>query len=169
MTQLSEEITKQKTARIWNNALRYAMIPVYDTAKQTLEANSVSSGQFKDALYISVHRPTSRDRAAASFMGESYIGRVSVNNKRRESIIHERKYTTKKGKTITKKTVAFQKSNRPIALALEFGTAKMQSEPFLYDALMAHSVDIQQRLGRVLWLELSAGKYAKQAGFKFGG
>jgi HK97 gp10 family phage protein len=169
MDELSQEITKGKTARIWKNSMRYAFEPVKDTAKMIIEGRSRDTGQLANSLYMSVHKPTARDKRSGSYMGETYMARVSIRAAREESQHRTTTYTTKKGKTITKKYVAFHGSNRPVAMALEFGTAKMSAEPFFRSALEANIQRVQQRLASALWRELTYGKYAKDAGIDFTG
>ena len=166
---LSEEITKGKTARIWTNSLRYAMQPVKDTAKMLIDSKTHGSGQLANSLYLKVHKPQARDKASASYMGETYMARVGIRAKREGSEEGTSTYTTKKGKTVTRKFVKFHGSNRPVAMALEFGTAKMGAEPFFRAALESNIQKVQTRLAQALWTELTYGKYAKEAGKDFTG
>lgn len=175
MDELSQEITQGKTARIWGNALRYAMIPVKETAQQIVTARAFDSGQLANSLYIKVHKPQARDKASGSYMGETYMARVSVSSKRAESEIKTTMYTTKKGKNITREYIGFHKSNRPVSMAINFGTktelgdVHTPAQPFLRPALEANILKVQERLGRALWHELTSGKYAKEAGLDFAG
>jgi HK97 gp10 family phage protein len=169
MDELSQEITKGKTARIWKNSMRYAMQPVKDTAQMAIQAKSFDSGQLANSLYISVHKPAARDKQSGSYMGETYMARVSIKAAREESEHRSTTFTTKKGKSITKNYVTFHGSNKPVAMALEFGTAKMGAEPFFRSALESNLQKVQERLGRYLWTELTYGKYAKEAGKDFTG
>ena len=175
MNELSEEITKGKTARIWGNALRYAMIPVKETAQQIVTARAYDSGQLANSLYIKVHKPQARDKQSLSYQGEMYMARVSVKSARAESEIKSTTYTTKKGKVITRQYVGFHGSNRPVSMAINFGTktelgdVHTPAQPFLRPALEANILKVQQRLGQALWNELTFGKYAKEAGLDFTG
>lgn len=169
MDELSQEITKGKTARIWKNSMRYAFEPVKDTAKMLIDSKTHGTGQLANSLYVSVHKPTARDKRSGSYSGEMYMARVSIKSARQESEFNEKTYTTKTGKVITKKTAKSKGSNRPVAIALEFGTAKMGAEPFFRSALEANIQKVQQRLASALWRELTYGKYAKDAGIDFTG
>ena len=180
LDELSQEITKGKTARIWTNAMRYAMQPVKDTTKLLIDAKTDGTGQLQDAVYIRVHKPTARDKQSKSYMGELYMARVSISSKRAESEQATVTYKTKKGKEITKTYTKFRGSNRPIALAVEAGTprklaeselgsAKMAPRPFLRPALEQNAQRVQERLRDALWRELTYGKYAQDAGLDFTG
>lgn len=169
MEELSQEITKGKTARIWKNSMRYAMIPAKETAQNLIRSQSYDTGQLADALYISVHKPQVRDKRSASYRGEMYMARVSVSSKRAESTEGTSTYTTKKGKVITRKYTKFRGSNRPVAMAVEFGTAKVPARSFMRSAMSANIQSIQTRLAQSLWHELTYGKYAQEAGLSFAG
>lgn len=169
MDELSQEITKGKTARIWKTAMQYAMQPAKDTAKMMIDSQTNGTGQLADSLYIKVHKPTARDKRSASYMGETYMARVSIKTARKESEFDYKFYTTKKGAIRTKKTTKSQGSNKPVAAALEFGTAKMAAKPFLRSALTMNISIVQQRLASALRRELIYGKYAQEAGLDFTG
>ena len=169
MDELSQEITKGKTARVWKNAMRYAMIPAKETAESLLRSQSYDTGPLANSLYISVHKPSARDKRSASYMGETYMARVSVTSKRAESTEGTSTYTTKKGKVITRTYTKFRGSNRPVAMAVEFGTAKVPARSFMRSAMSANIQRIQTRLAQSLWHELTYGKYAKEAGKDFTG
>lgn len=169
MDELSQEITKGKTARIWTNSMRYAFIPVKETAQMLLQSKTHGTGTLADSLYISVHKPQARDKNSQSYFGETYMARVSVRSERPESKENVSIYTTKTGKVVERKYIAFRGSNRPVALAVEFGTAEVPARSFLRTALSANLEKVQQRLGDALWRELTYGKYAKEAGKDFTG
>lgn len=186
MDELSQEITVHKTRRIWNNAMRYAMIPAKETAQMLIksQAGIYATHQLENALYIATHRPTARDKRSSAYMGESYIARVSVTAKRDDSVEGISSYTTKKGKVMTRKYIKFHGSNRPVALAfefgtprrlaklaaqIEFGTPKLGARPFMRTAFSQNVQKIQERLARSLWHELTSGKYAEEAGLNFTG
>jgi HK97 gp10 family phage protein len=151
MDELSEEIGKAKTDRIWKKALEYAFEPVLQYA---IAHAPVDTGQLRDHLYIKAHRPTSRDKQAMSYRGESFMVRMTSGPKRAESVVHT--MITKKGK---------EKSlweNRPVALANEFGTARNPAQPFIRPALESNIQNVQDRLGKAIWYELEWGKWAKK-------
>ena len=168
MDDLSKEITTGRTARIWKNSMRYAMEPVKDTARILIQSQTKGTGTLADSLYIAVHKPTARDKRSGSYMGETYMARVGVTSKRPESKINTTVYATKKGQTKSKDYLA-GKTNRPVAIAVEFGTADVSSRPFLRPALTSNIQYIQNRLGDALWRELTFGKYAQEAGLNFAG
>jgi len=168
MDDLSKEISQGRTARIWKNAMRYAMQPVEDTARMLIQAQTRGTGTLADSLYIAVHKPTARDKRSGSYMGDTYIARVGVTAKRPESKMNTVVYSTKKGLTKSRDYLA-GKTNRPVAIAVEFGTADVSSRPFLRPALTNNLQQVQQRLGDALWRELTMGKYAKEAGLDFTG
>jgi HK97 gp10 family phage protein len=151
MDDLSQEIGKAKTDRIWRNAMEFAFEPVLQAAKASAP---VASGQLRDHLYIKAHRPTGRDKRALSYQGETFMVRVTSSPKREESVVNT--VITKKGK---ERQVW---SNRPVALAMEFGTAKNPAQPFLRPALESNIQNIQDRLGKAIWYEMEWGKYAKK-------
>ena len=184
MNELSEEISKAKTARIWNNAMRFAFEPVKETAEQIIKGitggSETSTGTLAKSLYIKTHRPTARDKQSRTYAGEQYMARVSITAKRDESEEAISVYKTKKGKLVTKKYIKFRGSNRPVAMAVEFGTlrrasrlefgsAKLGPRPFMRTALEQNIIRVQERLAGALWRELMYGKYTKEAGKDFTG
>jgi len=137
LTEVQEEFGRQKTAKMWNKIMLAAIEPTYKIAKSLVP---IESGQLKDHLYMTAHRPTSRDKTSSGFKGETFLARVSVSAKRAESVEHTS--FSKKGKEITKY------SNRPVALAIEFGTAsKPNGKPFLRPALSRSATDVIDKLG----------------------
>ena len=169
MEELSQEITKGKTARIWTNSMRYAFQPVKETSEMILRSQAFDTGTLADSLYIKVHKPQARDKQSASYMNEMYMARVSVRSLRPESEHGTSTFTTKKGKEITRKYVKFHGSNRPVAMAVEFGTAKVPARSFMRTAFEQNLQRVQQRLATALWRELTYGKYAQEAGKDFTG
>lgn len=151
MDELSEEIGKAKTDRIWRKALEFAFEPVLQAARAKVPVNT---GQLRDHLYLKAHRPTSRDKRAFSYQGETFMVRVTSSPKREESVVNT--VITKKGK---ERQVW---KNRPVALASEFGTARNPAQPFLRPALEANVQVVQDRLGKAIWYEMEWGKYAKK-------
>jgi HK97 gp10 family phage protein len=150
MDELSEEIGKGKTDRIWKGALRHAMEPVLQRAKATAP---VDTGQMRDHIYLKSHRPMSRDKQSASFHGEMMMARVTVGPKREDSV--ENTVLTSKGKFKTYSV------NPPVAISQEFGNARTSGKPFIRPALEANQQTVIDRLGQYIWAEVNWGKYAK--------
>ena len=152
MDDLAEEIGKGKTDRIWRKAMEYAFEPVLESAKGLVP---VDSGQLRDHLYLKVQRPQARDKASFSYQGETFLARVTASPKRNDS----EKHTTigKKGKEVVRWT------NRPVALAQEFGTAGKPKPGFLRPALEQNLQKVQDRLAQAIWYEISWGKWAKKS------
>lgn len=148
--ELAEEIGQGKTNRIWKKALGFAFEPVL---RQVKSSAPVDSGQLLDHVYMDVHRPQGRDRKSPAYQGEVFMARVTVAPQREDSVT--RTTITKSGK---ESTVSY---NRPVALANEFGTAKMAGKPFIRPALEANVQNVIDRLGQAIWYEMNWGKYAK--------
>lgn len=155
MDELAEEIGKGKTDKIWRKALGFAFEPVMREIKDTAPEDS---GQLKDHIYMKVQRPTSRDKASASYKGEMFLVRVSVGPKRDDSV----------EKTVLNKRGKFQSyfTNKPVALAAEFGTGKQAAKPFIRPALERNVDNVLQRLGQAIWYEIEWGKWTKDKGKK---
>lgn len=151
MDALAEEIGKGKTDKIWRNAMTYAFAPVLAAAKNSVP---VLSGQLRDHIYLKVHRPQARDKSALSYRGEMFMVRVTSGPRREDSVINT--VINKRGKEQN-----FGK-HKPVALSVEFGTAKVAPRPFLRPALETNLQEVQDRLGRAVWHELQWGKWAKK-------
>ena len=151
MGDLQEEIGKKKTDRLWRKILGQAMLPVLESAK-TLAP--VDSGQLKDHIYMKVQRPMARDKSSVSYKGEGIMARVTVGPKRQDS--KEVGVVVKRGK---QKTLY---NHRPVALAVEFGTADTSAKPFMRTALSTNVDNVIQRLGDAIWYELQWGKWTKK-------
>lgn len=151
MDELAEEIGKAKTDRIWKKAMGYAFAPVLVDAKMNAPQDT---GQMDEHIYMKVQRPTARDKASESYRGETLLARVSVGPKRADSTEHTT--ITKNGKE--RKTY----NHRPVALAQEFGTAKIAARPFMRPALEKNAHNVIERLGQAIWYELTWGKYSEK-------
>ena len=151
MDELTKEIGKGKTDRIWRNALKYAMQPVLEKAKAFAPKDT---GQLADHLYLKVQKPQNRDKASKYYDGEMFMARVTLNPKRDES--------TKK--TVLNKRGKFQTFyvNKPVGLSQEFGNAKTSAQPFLRPALESSAQQVTERLGQAIWSEMNWGKYARK-------
>jgi HK97 gp10 family phage protein len=153
MDELAEEIGKGKTDRIWRRAMAYAFNPVVQDA----EANAPQdTGQLEQHVYMKVQRPQARDRASASYRGETFIARVTAGPKREESVEHT--VITKKGKE------KVWHENPPVAISQEFGNATTAPKPFLRPALERNIPVVIERLGKAVWYEITWGKWAKGKG-----
>ena len=143
MDELRDEIGKGKTDRIWRKALGVAFQPVLDAAKS---AAPKDTGQLADHLYMKVQKPQNRDKSSKYYDGEMYMARVTVNPKRDDT----------KVRTVLNKRGKFQNisTHRPVALALEFGTASNPAKPFLRPALESNSQKVMEILGNELRLAI---------------
>ena len=156
MDDLADEVGQRKADRIWTSAMRKAMVPVLDAAVAYAPKDSLS---LTSAMYIKSHKPQARDKQSVSYEGESIMARVSIGNWRPESVEH---FTvTKKAKL--RSYIAFKGSNKPVALAMEFGTAKDAPHPFLRRALETQGALVQTILGNEVWHILQT-KYGKVRG-----
>jgi HK97 gp10 family phage protein len=153
MDELALEIGKTKTDKIWKKALGYAFMPVLEAAKNNAPSDS---GQLREHIYMKVQRPQSRDKASNKYQGETFMARVTVGPKREESVEHTK--ILKKGK---EKTIY---NHRPVALAMEFGTAETSAQPFMRPALENNVDRVISRLGYSVMAAIEAGKWVKQKG-----
>lgn len=151
MDELAEEVGKGKTDAIWRRAMGFAIQPVLASARANAPTDT---GQLKEHIYMKVQRPQARDKASASYQGETFIARVTVGPKRLDS--QEQTTITKKGKEKT------TYKHRPVALAMEFGTANVPAHPFMRPALENNIDTVLERLGKSVWYELQWGKWAKK-------
>ena len=143
MDDLSGEITQGKTDSIWRNALVFGFQPVLEESKSRAPYDT---GQLAEHLYIKAHKPQARDKASLSYRGEMYMARVTLNPKRDDSTV----------RTVLNKRGKFQSiyTNRPVGLAMEFGTARDAAKPFLRPSL-EHNIDtIQNRLAQSVWASI---------------
>lgn len=154
MDELALEVGKAKTDRIWKKALGYAFMPVLEAAKTG--APEGKTGQLKEHVYMKVQRPQARDKASGKYQGEAFMARVTVGPKRQESV--EKTLILKKGK---EKTIY---NHRPVALAMEFGTAHTSAQPFMRPALENNVDRVINRLGYSVMAAIEAGKWVKQKG-----
>lgn len=153
MDKLADEIGKGKTDSIWKKAMGFAIAPVYEQARSNASAH-VDTGQLLDHIYMKVHRPQARDKSSLSYRGEMFLARVTLNPKRDDS----------QAKTTLSKGGRFRTAwkNRPVGLAVEFGTAKVAARPFLRPALDANIQNVQDRLKVSVWAAIS--KIAEKKG-----
>ena len=152
MNELSEEIGKGKTDRIWRRAMSYAIEPVLQDAKAFAP---VDTGQLQEHIYSAIHRPKGRDKASPTYAGEMYLARVTVSPKREKDRLDF--ILNKKGKFQT-----IRRNKKPVAVSQEFGNAHVGSgNPFLRPALQNNYDRVISRLGQAIWSEIEWGKYNK--------
>ena len=141
MDDLSEEVGKGKTDRIWRNAVKYAFEPVLQDAKTYAPKDT---GQLSENIYMAVHKPKSRDKKSMTYQGEMYMARVTASPVRDDSI----------KKTVLNRRGKFQSyyaNKRPVALSKEFGNARTTAKPFLRPALQSNMDRVQTRLAQSVW------------------
>jgi HK97 gp10 family phage protein len=162
MDELAEEIGKGKTDRIWRKALGESMRDVLDDARTFAPDDT---GQLRDHIYMKVHKPTARDKASTTYMGEMYMARVTVGVKREDTKLNV--VLNKRGKF---QSVASNLKPVPVSQEFgnerlqnsEFGTAAMGAHPFMRPALDNNIEKVMSKLAQSLWYELTYGKYAKE-------
>ena len=155
MDELALEFGKQKTDRIWKRAMGSAMAPVLQTIKENAP---VESGQLKEHIYMKTHRVQMRDRASESYNGETFMTRVTVSARRDDSTKHT--VITKKGKE------RVQYTNRPVGLAMEFGTAEVSARPFIRSGLESNIDRVITSFGYRLQELIETGPWTKGKGKK---
>jgi len=154
---IREEIGKGKTDKIYRNAMKAAMQPILDAAKEFAPEDT---GQLREHIYMKVHRPQRRDKNGKYFDGEVYMGRISVNPVRAESQLHH--IVNKRGKLQT-----VWRNKKPVALSQEFGNAHTPKHGFLRRALEARGRNAVSILE--MSLKLSIDEYARSVarGYQF--
>ena len=144
MDQLKEEIGKGKTDRIWRDVLKKAMQPVLQGAKDKAPKDT---GQMADHIYLSVHRPKSRDVSGKYYDGEMYMARVTVSPVREDT--KYRMILNKRGRF---QTISYNK--KPVAVSQEFGNARTPAHPFLRTSLESNSQEVVNLLQSLLRLKI---------------
>lgn len=151
MDELSEEIGKGKTDRIWKQALGMAMQPVWDMAKAIAPGEwEGDTGQLREHIFMKVVRPTANDKNKKYYQGETFMALVYASPIRDDSI--KKTVLNKRGKFQTvwtgKKPVAIsQEFGNKRLMNSEFGTAAKGAHPFLRPALEANASRCQTILG----------------------
>ena len=118
---MKEEIGKQKTDKIWREAVRRGAEPILAEIKARAP---VKTGQMKSRIYMKVRRPKSRDKNGKYYLGEEYLARILVSPLRDDSREH----------FIVNKRGRLQKvwrGKRPVAISQEFGNARTPPQPFM--------------------------------------
>ena len=155
INELKEEIGKGKTDTLYRNAMKYAMEPVLQDAKEFAPYDEESkTGHMRDHIYMKVHRPMQRDKAGKYYAGEVYMARVTVSPIREDT----------RADVVLNKRGKFQtvyRNKKPVAVSQEFGNARIQQpQPFLRPALEYNIERVQNRLGWALWQQIET-KYKK--------
>ena len=140
MDSLKQEIGKGKTDRIWRDLLKKSMQPVLDAAKDNAPKNS---GQMANHIYLSVHRPKSRDVSGKFYDGEMYMARVTVS-----PIRDDTRYRVVLNKSGKFQTVSYNK--RPVAVSQEFGNARTPAHPFLRVSLESKAETVVNLMSSLL-------------------
>lgn len=151
MDKLSEEIGKQKTDRIWRNALRYAMEPVLQDAKTY---SPKDTHELVDHIYMKVHRPQGRDKSSNSYAGEMYMARVTLSPIREDS--KQNFVMNKRGKL-----QAVWVNKKPVGVSQEFGNANTPMHPFMRPAMDNNTDRVISRLGWAVWEAIAKMEYKK--------
>jgi len=151
MDALAEEVGKGKTDAIWRKAMKDAIEPVKQEAQSRAPRDT---GQMEAHIYSKAHKPTSRDKASSSYMGEMMMARVTVS-----TIRDDTKFKTVLNKNGKFKTVAYDK--RPVPVSQEFGNARTPAHPFMRVSLTDNLDKVQSKLATYVWSAIekfAAGK-----------
>lgn len=141
MDALAEEIGKGKTDTVWRKAMADAIDPIKEEAKSRAPRDT---GQLEAHIYSKAHKPTARDKASSSYMGEMMMARVTVSTVRDDT-----KYKMVLNKRGKFQTVAYNK--RPVPVSQEFGNARTPAHPFMRVSLMDNIDKVQSRLATYVW------------------
>ena len=121
MNDMKEEIGKQKTDKIWREAVRRGAEPILAEVKAKAPRDT---GQLQSRIYMKVRRPKTRDKNGKYYLGEEYLARVIASPLRDDSREH----------FIVNKRGRLQKvwrNKKPVAISQEFGNARTPSHPFM--------------------------------------
>ena len=141
LDELSGEISKTKTGRIWNRIIQNAFLPALVAARA---AAPVRTGVLKSQIGLASQRATSRDLVSKYvFPGTTYLGRVTSGAKRpkdklKTTILKRRR---KDGGAIFRT----YRSSRPIPFWNEYGTQKFGARNYLRSALESTRGDVIAR------------------------
>ena len=136
MKEISEEIGKGKTDKVWREMMKAAMTPVLEDAKREAPRNT---GQLSQNIYMKVHRPMARDKEGKAYMpGEVYMARVTASTLRDDTVLNY--IINKKGRG---QTVAVNK--KPVPVSQEFGNAKVgPGHPFLLPSMRRNAGNVEK-------------------------
>ena len=162
--QIQNDFGSKDASKILRNAVRLSMKPVLEKAKASAPKDT---GGLAASLQVETRRPSRKDRGSKYIEeGDSVIGLVTtasgkklskrqftnINTGEKESFVTINK--TVKGKQVI--------NNDQRAAAMEFGTSKVGSKPFLRSSLESSSQSVASSLGQSLKITLEKYK-AKQA------
>lgn len=139
--ELSDEISKVKTGRIWNRIIQNAFLPALVAARA---AAPYRTGALKQGIGLASQRAKSRDlKSKYVAPGTTYLGRVTSSawrptDKIKTRILGKRK----KDGSARFKTYA---SSKPVPFWLEFGTENFPARTYLRNALAATQDDVLNR------------------------
>lgn len=127
LNELSDEISKQKTDRMWRTILERSAQPILDAVKQRAPKDT---GQLAMRIYMKVRRSNARDKRSSQYLGDEYIARILASPLRDESTRH-RVVTKRKKKDGSYVVQTVWRGKRPVAISQEFGNAKTPAQPFM--------------------------------------
>ena len=125
LNEMKEEVGKQKTDKIWREAVRRGGEPILEAVKA---AAPMDTGQLRQRIYMKVRRPKARDKAGKLYAGEEYMARIIASPLRDESQQHF--IVNKKGRL-----QSVWRNKKPVAISQEFGNARVPARPFLRPGL----------------------------------
>jgi HK97 gp10 family phage protein len=125
LNDMKEEIGKQKTDKIWREAVTRGAEPILAAVKA---AAPQDTGQLKDRIYMKVRRPKARDKSGKFYAGEEYMARIIASPLRDESYRHF--IVNKKGRL-----QSVWRNKKPVAISQEYGNARVPAKPFLRPGL----------------------------------
>jgi HK97 gp10 family phage protein len=121
MNEMKEEIGKQKTDKIWREAVRRGAEPILAEIKSRAPRDT---GQLQSRIYMKVRRPKTRDKSGKYYLGEEYLARILASPLRDDSREH---YIVNKRGRLQK----VWRNKRPVAISQEFGNARTPRHPFM--------------------------------------
>lgn len=127
LNDMKQEIGKQKTDRIWREAVRRGAEPILDAVKA---AAPTDTGQLKMRIYMKVRRPKQRDKTGKFYAGEEYLARIIASPLRDDSQKHL--IVNRKGRL-----QSVWRNKKPVAISQEYGNARTPAHPFLRPGLRA--------------------------------
>jgi HK97 gp10 family phage protein len=118
---MKEEIGKQKTDKIWREAVKRGAEPILAEVKSRAPRDT---GQLQSRIYMKVRRPKARDKSGKYYLGEEYLARILASPLRDDSREH---YIVNKRGRLQK----VWRNKRPVAISQEFGNARTPRHPFM--------------------------------------
>jgi len=155
--QMHDEFSEKDSKRLLNRAVRLAMRPVLDTARQLAPADT---GALRASLQIEARRPTKKDlRSKYVSEHDVVIGLVTTASGAKLA------KTAFKNLKTDSKFLQIGIASDARAVANEFGTAKMPAKPFMRPALESRSQEVVNSLAKNLGqvLEKYRARQARKA------